>query len=302
MPKLINLVGQQFGLLTVLEKAPSQKRHVYWKCQCKCGNICEKSGESLRSGRCLDCGCQMKKIQKQEQAAARVNKHIGERYGKLTVIANTGKRTKKEPIWLCKCDCGNYKEVPTGSLMSGHTQSCGCLRIGAHSKDITGNKYGKLTVLYRDINNPTKWICQCECGNIKSITSHNLQHNMTTSCGCINYSIGEKNIINILNDNNIKYIKEYCNSELKLKRFDFALLDNNEHIYRLIEYDGEQHYKGNRGTWDKNDTLEKRQQRDFEKNKYAFKYNIPLVRIPYWERDNITLEMIIGDKYLIQNE
>lgn len=25
----------------------------------------------------------------------------------------------------------------------------------------------------------------------------------------------------------------------------------------------------------------------------------PLIRIPYWERDNITLEMILGNKYLI---
>lgn len=36
------------------------------------------------------------------------------------------------------------------------------------------------------------------------------------------------------------------------------------------------------------------------KNDYAFINNIQLVRIPYWERDNITLEMILGDKYLIR--
>ena len=36
------------------------------------------------------------------------------------------------------------------------------------------------------------------------------------------------------------------------------------------------------------------------KNEYALSHNIPLVRIPYWERDNITLEMILEDKYLIK--
>ena len=41
------------------------------------------------------------------------------------------------------------------------------------------------------------------------------------------------------------------------------------------------------------------QQRDQEKNEYAFSHNISLVRIPYWERDNITLDLILGDKYLI---
>ena len=36
------------------------------------------------------------------------------------------------------------------------------------------------------------------------------------------------------------------------------------------------------------------------KNDYAFTHNIPLVRIPYWERDHITLEMILGDEYIIR--
>ena len=36
------------------------------------------------------------------------------------------------------------------------------------------------------------------------------------------------------------------------------------------------------------------------KNKYCLINNIPLVRIPYWERDKITLEMLMGDKYLVR--
>ena len=35
------------------------------------------------------------------------------------------------------------------------------------------------------------------------------------------------------------------------------------------------------------------------KNQYAFDHNIPLVRIPYKERDNITLDLLLGDKYLL---
>jgi hypothetical protein len=38
------------------------------------------------------------------------------------------------------------------------------------------------------------------------------------------------------------------------------------------------------------------------KNNYAKEKNIPLVRIPYWERDNITLDLIMGNKYLIKEE
>lgn len=300
MATLIDLTGQKFDKLLVLEKAASRSNHVYWKCQCDCGNICERSAEYLkRPVLPRDCGCSKKSNIRQKNKEARENKHIGERYGKLVIIANTGKRTSKEPIMLCQCDCGNIKEVSMASLRNGHTQSCGCLRMGAHGPDLTGKQYGKLTVLAKDKDDPTKWICRCECGNIKSITGYNLYNGITSSCGCINYSIGEKNIANILNQNGIRYIKEYCNSELKLKRFDFAILDENENIIRLVEYDGEQHYKSNRGTWDNSDSLEERQARDKEKDEYALSHSIPLVRIPYWKRDNITLDMIMGNTYLV---
>jgi len=38
--------------------------------------------------------------------------------------------------------------------------------------DLTNQKFGKLTVLKRDLNNPKKgtyWICQCDCGKIVSL-------------------------------------------------------------------------------------------------------------------------------------
>ena len=46
--------------------------------------------------------------------------------------------------------------------------------------------------------------------------------------------------------------------------------------------------------------LELQQQRDRVKNEYALSHDIPLVRIPYWERDRITLEMILGSTYEVQ--
>ena len=39
--------------------------------------------------------------------------------------------------------------------------------------------------------------------------------------------------------------------------------------------------------------------RDEEKNQYALSNNILLVRIPYTERDNITLETLLGNQYLV---
>ena len=92
-----------------------------------------------------------------------------------------------------------------------------------------------------------------------------------------------------------KLIDEYSFKDLPKSRYDFAILKNND-IIRLIEFDGEQHFM-EIPAWGK---LETTQKRDKVKNDYALTHNIPLVRIPYWERDNITLDMIMGDQYLIK--
>lgn len=47
---------------------------------------------------------------------------------------------------------------------------------------------------------------------------------------------------------------------------------------------------------------EKIKKSDKIKNNYALSHNIPLVRIPYWEIKNITLDMLLEDKYLINNK
>ena len=40
---------------------------------------------------------------------------------------------------------------------------------------------------------------------------------------------------------------------------------------------------------------------DMIKNQYALENNILLYRIPYWEKDNINLELLFNDKYLVKS-
>jgi len=292
MAKIIDLTGQKIGHLTVLEQGKKQGGKLYWKCQCDCGNICEKQGQYLRAGKYTHCGCQTKKNSQKNERSTNL---IGQKFGKLTVLEKLETRQRGYVMWRCQCDCGNIKDIPTNYLTNGHTTSCGCYFKETHGIDLTGKKFGRWTALYRDPDNHKKWICKCDCGTIRSVQGPALREGISQSCGCITYSIGEKNIEDILKENNICYIKEYTNSELNKKRFDFAILKNNI-IIRLIEFDGEGHYE-EISHW--KNSLEYRKSHDKEKNQYALSHNIPLVRIPYWERDNITLEMIMGDKYLI---
>ena len=53
--------------------------------------------------------------------------------------------------------------------------------------DITGNRYGRLVVLYRDKKKPgekPRWVCKCDCGNIVSVFGYHLKRGCTKSCGC----------------------------------------------------------------------------------------------------------------------
>jgi len=52
----------------------------------------------------------------------------GQRFGKLVAIENTGAKRRSGYIWLCKCDCGNEKDVAISKLVTGRTKSCGCLK------------------------------------------------------------------------------------------------------------------------------------------------------------------------------
>lgn len=51
---------------------------------------------------------------------------IGKRFGKLIVISNS----KRNGYVICKCDCGNYKEIRKTSLtkLKSPTRSCGCIQ------------------------------------------------------------------------------------------------------------------------------------------------------------------------------
>lgn len=82
------------------------------------------------------------------------------------------------------------------------------------------------------------WHCKCECGNECDVESYCLRHGNTQSCGCITSSIGEINIQKLLKENNVFYQKEYTIKEIGNLRFDFAILEKNKKVVRLVEFDG----------------------------------------------------------------
>ena len=74
--------------------------------------------------------------------------HENDVFGRLTVIKAYSRRTKTRFFSLCRCVCGQEKEIDNGHLLSGCCQSCGCLRHeilkSAKSNLIHGKSYTRL--------------------------------------------------------------------------------------------------------------------------------------------------------------
>jgi hypothetical protein len=95
--------------------------------------------------------------------------------------------------------------------------------------------------------------------------------------------------------------------DVGLLRFDFGIFDNNGKLLFLCEYDGQQHFEPVVfGNFSFNIAVEKYNdlvRRDNIKNEYCKNKNIALLRIPYWEYDNIDVilsEYINNRKYIRQ--
>ena len=220
----------------------------------------------------------------------------GQAFGRLIVLGRDTSKPSgrgKSAYWICQCECGNKVSIRSDKLKEGITQSCGCLSKEIHSKiflkNLTGQTFGRLTVLERDISKPmgkehfAYWICKCKCGNKVSVRGDHLRNNTTQSCGCLN-SAGEERLNIILQNNQINYKTQYVFSDLQgetghLLRFDFAIFDEKHNLLGLIEYQGEQHYKP--AGYDTKDRFQKRQNYDIQKATYCKSHNIPLLIIPF---------------------
>lgn len=115
---------------------------------------------------------------------------IGYRVGMLTVTAPTTERESGYTVWRCRCDCGGELLLDTRALYRGTIRNCGCKpKLPPGSKDLTGQRFGKLTVQYatekRADRGSVVWHCLCDCGNECEVTARRLIRGKVRSCGCL---------------------------------------------------------------------------------------------------------------------
>lgn len=125
----IDLIGQKFGRLTVLEEAepyisPQGVKARRYKCLCECGKSTVVSTNQLRRGGTVSCGCFHRDQQKQSPLL-QPKDIAGQKFGTLTAIKSVGSATKNRALWECVCDCGAVVVKVGADLRSGHIKSCG---------------------------------------------------------------------------------------------------------------------------------------------------------------------------------
>lgn len=137
---------------------------------------------------------------------------VGQKCGRFIVLESAGKTKHGALLWKCQCKCGTTKNVRGIDLRSGGIRSCGCI----HPRlDLTGQQYGKLTVLEvyhkKGTRGQVLWKCQCECGNIAIVPTTNLRSGNSKSCGCVRRYTGENSLrwdANILTEDRKRHRNE----------------------------------------------------------------------------------------------
>lgn len=279
--------GQIFGELTVTEMLYGYKNgKTYCRCLCSCGKECVVYVNNLLNGHTRSCGCRSGKFAWDTRGRSNL---VGLIFDRLTVIEMLyDYNDSKQTYCRCVCECGNETIVCVSNLISGRTSSCGCLKIESrygriHHKDITGQKFGHLTVIEKSSqkgsNGGIIWKCVCDCGNITYASYTELIFGRKVTCGCSKYSKMELFISDILSENQISYIPQArfaeCRNIFPLP-FDFYLSEYNT----IIEYDGEQHTRPIEFFGGEDGYL-KRVTNDNIKTEYCITHNINLIRLSH---------------------
>jgi hypothetical protein len=124
---LIDLTGEKYGRLFVVNRDKTINKRPRWKCLCDCGTEKIVDGAELRKNSTQSCGCLKKEMAKEKAKNLRFKDLSDKRFGRLVVLNRAGTAKYKQSTWNCVCDCGTKKVIASQALLQGLTQSCGCL-------------------------------------------------------------------------------------------------------------------------------------------------------------------------------
>ncbi|MBQ8997071.1 MAG: DUF2726 domain-containing protein [Clostridium sp.] len=259
----------------------------------KCGYIYKVIPNSFLSGRrCPKCSGLMKKTT--EEFKQEVYNLVKDEYEVLGEYINSNTH-----IEIKHNKCGYiYKAAPNSFLSGNRCVKCSGL-MKKTTEEFKQEVYNLVKDEYEVLGEYTNAHAHIDmkhnnCGNIYRTTRHDFLRGVR--CPKCSTSKGELAIINFLDRYSVNYKHNAayggCSYKISL-RFDFLIFDKKDNLKLIVEFDGIQHFKpiaifrGKSG-------FKETQKRDRIKNNFCKENDIPLLRIPYWEFDNIY--KILGKK------
>lgn len=195
---------------------------------------------------------------------------------------------------------GDFSQLPVKHLAGNGCASCGKERMGEAlskgtlafleaAKIIHGDEYDYSKMKYTNAGGKVVIGCRTHGDFVQAAR----KHLMGQGCQqCNKSSTAETLISRSLEGTSLAYIPQQafdgCRYKRKL-RFDFAIY-RGEKMVGLVEYNGPQHYRPVE-FWGGAENFDVVQKRDAIKREFCEREGIPLLVIPYWERENINAIM-----------
>ena len=291
--KIMYEISPSIEILSEYEKSTTKI-----KCRCKIdGYEWTAIANNLLSGqKCRQCA-----INKMIQSRSHTNEWFIQSMKEIhpNIVVLNEYISMKHPI-QCKCTLDGYEWSTTpDSLINRKTgcPKCAIKRNGDRCRKSNETFIKELQQVNPNIipleeykTDHEKITCLCTVHNYAwEVAPNKLLHRGTGCPKCACYSNEEK-IASILEDWGFRCSMQKKFDDCADKKplpFDIYLDDFNI----LIEYDGEGHFHpikwGNISDEKAKKKLELTQKHDYMKDKYCAENNIPLIRIPYWENDNL---------------
>lgn len=137
MRKFVDLTGQKFGRLTVIERVGVKNHHSLWKCKCDCGNLHYATIDNLKGGHTKSCGC----IAKEIMTGNKYRQTHGGTHSRLYNIWHSIKQRTQNPktinfslyggkgITMCEEWKNSFETFRDWSIKNGYSESLSIDRI-----------------------------------------------------------------------------------------------------------------------------------------------------------------------------
>ena len=260
-------------------------------------NTCKREYDAVPSTLLMGIGCQPCGMKRggfvKRKSQSEFESQLAEKFSGEYKLMSKYERTDRKVLMKHNIEkCGYEYDVTPNQILHGH----GCPKcsgsLGKSNeqfledlKSVHGGDYSPLDEYVADKSKMD--VRHNKCGNIWGVTPNNLLSGH--GCPMCKSSMGEKRIFKVLSELGVNFKTQFRMSGCKNNRelpFDFAVFDFDGELSFLIEFDGMQHFN-KVGYWGGDTKLKLTQKHDEIKNEYCSENGLNLIRIPYWDFDEI---------------